>query len=791
MRNPVTLLLAALCIISVAGSASFGGQPFASGWHSFWTRDAGAGRAVRDDQAPDGRPPVVRIEHTGARDWSLNRAARLDVQPGDRFRLTARVKVRGEGSATLGTVLYGEGDKVLAWSYGGRSARAADGWQTLRSRFVVPFGGTAIVPRLIGHGPATVWFDSFEIARDGRVEAMRAGAGALPAVTAESPTLTVRLDLPEGRLTVVHKASGRRWTQAPRPGAPAVVKASADGRRITFDWLDGESGLQGTGRLDLDAKAPEILVTLDAPADVTLGSPLRFPHPFTADALAAKGETPAGRQPPYLVVPMNEGISYPVDDDAIRPRRLVTYGGHGICMAFWGVTDGEAGQMTLVETADDALVRIDRLAGRLCCGAEWQSQKGRFGYPRRLRYVFFDRGGHVGMCKRYRAYAKSIGRFRTLAEKRTACPAVDRLVGAVNVWCWEKDAVAMARQMQEAGIRRILWSHRGAPDGIRAMNAMPDVLTSRYDIYQDVMNPANFKHLGGVHGGWPTEMWPDGLNLDAAGQWRRGWRVRGKDGTMYPCGVLCDLLAPDLARQRIAEDLKDHPYRCRFIDTTTASPWRECYHPDHPMTRTDSRKAKMDLLGVVSGEFGLVCGSETGHDAAVPVAHYFEGMLSLGPYRVPDAGRDMARIWDEVPDRVAKFQMGQRYRLPLWELVYHDCVVAQWYWGDYNNKLPSLWDKRDLFNALYGTPPMFLFRRPFWDAHRDRFVESYRATSPVARATGYHEMTDHRFLTPDRDVQQTRFAGGVTVTVNFGAEPYCLPDGTEVPPMGRHVTGLE
>ena len=791
MRNPVTLLLAALCIISVAGSASFGGQPFASGWHSFWTRDAGAGRAVRDDQAPDGRPPVVRIEHTGARDWSLNRAARLDVQPGDRFRLTARVKVRGEGSATLGTVLYGEGDKVLAWSYGGRSARAADGWQTLRSRFVVPFGGTAIVPRLIGHGPATVWFDSFEIARDGRVEAMRAGAGALPAVTAESPTLTVRLDLPEGRLTVVHKASGRRWTQAPRPGAPAVVKASADGRRITFDWLDGESGLQGTGRLDLDAKAPEILVTLDAPADVTLGSPLRFPHPFTADALAAKGETPAGRQPPYLVVPMNEGISYPVDDDAIRPRRLVTYGGHGICMAFWGVTDGEAGQMTLVETADDALVRIDRLAGRLCCGAEWQSQKGRFGYPRRLRYVFFDRGGHVGMCKRYRAYAKSIGRFRTLAEKRTACPAVDRLVGAVNVWCWEKDAVAMARQMQEAGIRRILWSHRGAPDGIRAMNAMPDVLTSRYDIYQDVMNPANFKHLGGVHGGWPTEMWPDGLNLDAAGQWRRGWRVRGKDGTMYPCGVLCDLLAPDLARQRIAEDLKDHPYRCRFIDTTTASPWRECYHPDHPMTRTDSRKAKMDLLGVVSGEFGLVCGSETGHDAAVPVAHYFEGMLSLGPYHVPDAGRDKARCWDEVPDRVAKFQMGQRYRLPLWELVYHDCVVAQWYWGDYNNKLPSLWDKRDLFNALYGTPPMFLFRRPFWDAHRDRFVESYRATSPVARATGYHEMTDHRFLTPDRDVQQTRFAGGVTVTVNFGAEPYCLPDGTEVPPMGRHVTGLE
>ena len=77
--------------------------------------------------------------------------------------------------------------------------------------------------------------------------------------------------------------------------------------------------------------------------------------------------------------------------------------------------------------------------------------------------------------------------------------------------------------------------------------------------------------------------------------------------------------------------------------------------------------------------------------------HYFEGMLSLGPYRVPDAGRDMQRIWDEVPEQVAKFQTGHYYRLPLWELVYHDCVVAQWYWGDYNNKLPAVWDRRDLY----------------------------------------------------------------------------------------------
>ena len=135
-------------------------------------------------------------------------------------------------------------------------------------------------------------------------------------------------------------------------------------------------------------------------------------------------------------------------------------------------------------------------------------------------------------------------------------------------------------------------------------------------------------------------------------------------------------------RQRIPAELAMRPYLCRFIDTTTASPWNECYDPRHPMTRTQSREWKMKLLDYVSGDCKLVTGSETGHDAAVPFVDYFEGMLSLGPYRVPDAGRDIQRIWYDAPERVAKFQLGQAYRLPLWELVYHDCVVAQWYWGD-------------------------------------------------------------------------------------------------------------
>jgi hypothetical protein len=488
---------------------------------------------------------------------------------------------------------------------------------------------------------------------------------------------------------------------------------------------------------------------------------------------------------------MNEGISYPVEDETIEPIRLVAYGGHGICMAFWGATDGQRGYMAIIETPDDASIDIRRSGGRLYVAPLWEPQKGQFGYARKLRYIFFDKGGHVAMCKRYRAYAQKIGLLKTLKQKQQENPNVDLLIGAPNVWCWDKDALGIVGELKSAGIERILWSNRQQPEGIRAMNQMPGVLTSRYDIYQDLMDTQVVKEkLRGLHSDWTQAGWPNDIMLDANGNWRKGWQVRGKDGQMYPCGVLCDKQALKYARQRIPDDLKAHPYRCRFIDTTTASPWRECYHPDHPMTRSDSRHWKMELLRYVSEEMKLVCGCETGHDAAVPYVHYFEGMLSLGPYRVPDAGRDMIKVWHEVPERVAKFQVGHKYRLPLWELVYHDCVVAQWYWGDYNNKLPALWDKRDRFNILYGTPPMFMFNRQIWGENKARFVQSYKDVCPVARAAGYAEMTDHSFLTPDRDVQQTKFANGVTVTVNFGTVSYRLPDGQMIKPMGYHLSGM-
>ena len=778
MRSLICLIfLTAACAAASLSNNLVTNGGFESGlkaWRPLWTRQQGLGSVVLDRQVFRNGKASARIEHAGTNDWSFEPELRVPVQPGDVFELGAFIRIQGSGTATLCVSTWDGRGQNVSWSYGERSLQANRDWTRLRSRFVVPQGVTQIQPRLIGYGPATLWVDDYSLIQQPALDQMR--ARDLPQHLALSnAVLAVDFETANATFSVLDRRTGRTWRQRATQADTVVTAARAHENQIDLHLIHLPSGLDLQAEVQLDSTRPEFAINVNGQGD--LPASLRFPQPF----LSQPGDC--------LIVPMNEGISYPVEDQSIEPFRLIAYGGHGICMAFWGVTDDRQGYAAIIETPDDAAIALQRVDNRLVIAPEWDPQKGGFGYSRQLRYVFFDQGGYVAIAKRYRQYAQQKGLLKTLAEKRQANPAVDLLIGAVNVWNWDCDPADLVKDMQAAGIQRILWSRGGSPEALKALNEMK-VLTSRYDIYQDVMDPTNFPFLRWVHPDWTTAGWPQDIILRADGKWQHGWGVEGKNGEWYDCGVLCDSRAIDYARKRIPTELATHPYNCRFIDTTTAAPWNECYSTNHPMTRTQSRDWKMKLLDYVSGDMKLVPGCETGPDAAVPFLHYFEGMLSLRPYRVPDAGRDMQRIWNGVPERVAKFQLGQAYRLPLWELVYHDCVVAQWYWGDYNNKLPSLWDKRDLFNVLYGTPPMFMFNRQLWESQKERFVQSYKNTCPYVRATGYSEMTDHRCLTPNRNVQQTTFANGVTITVNFGETSYRLLSGETLKPGAFRVDHL-
>ena len=796
----ITLLLTIMTALLVCKTV-FSDDPnnapdsWTMGKASCWGRDKDSVTLSESPSKIQNGSPVRWVDYTGVNDWAVTPMSKpIPVQAGEVWELSCDVKVKGDGIAQIGVVAY-DNSEVVHWNYGEKSTTQTDGWTRLTSRFVVERSVTSIQPRLTGVGSSSVWFANYTAKRIDRLE--------LPTedkiLTIENAAIRGEFHTLNGALDVTDKRSGRVWRQNSVNARHWFFHSRKVGqRKIAFDLFLTNVQNVVSCTFEIDEKKPEILFTLDAADKSQPFANLEYPYPFQPK--------PGDR----IIVPMNEGISYPVEEPNIH-LSLVTYGGHGICMAFWGVMEDvfktpdnapESAYMAIYETPDDARLEVRPFntneTGLLSAGAVWESQKDSLGIARKLRYIFFDGSdnvqAHVAICKRYREYVKQTGLWVPFDEKVRRNPALadgfDRLIGAVNVWCMggAADKVQLVKDMQAAGIKRILWSGGGNESEIKAMNELPGVLTSRYDIFQDIMDPAREPELPGWHGGWIKEAWPDDIMLDKNGVWIKGWPVTPKDKTQprIPCGVLCDSKAPEYARKRLTTELATIPYKARFIDTTTASPWRECYSPNHPLTRTESKVWKMRLLGLMGKEFNLVCGSETGHEASVPYCDFYEGMMSLGPYRVPEAGRNMVQIWDEVPEQVAKFQLGESYRLPLWELVYHDCTVSYWYWGDYNNKLPSLWDKRDLFNALYGVPPMFMFTYQYWLEHKDRFVQSYQLGENVWRSAGRSEMLDHRILSPDRAVQQTFFADGTTVIVNFGSNDFKTSDG-KIIPAGKAV----
>ena len=733
-----------------------------------WSRTAGAATLkVRADSA-------FELRHEGEQDWSIHGVKPIAVKGGDVFRLSCVSETVADlpdsRSYSLSAIVRDAKGEVLSWTYGSREARPG---LPVVTEFMVPHGAASLEPRVVGGGRIGV------VVKNYKVEAL---GNRLPdpgkiSASIDVETRDLKVSVPGDcvGLAVTDRRTGRTWTS---DGAQAKVGIVSEltkvGAAIVVKLLDPET-LQTYGvTVTPVPNLPEVLVTVTGGfGPNVMNGNLDYPPAF---------ETKKGDR---LIVPMNEGISYPADETDGIPSRLSTYSGHGVCMSFFGVQDDAsgAGYMGVVETADDAAVAFRRSekAATTAPGISWEPQKGRFGSARRIRFVFFDEGGYVAMCKRYRAYAKLQGKFKTFAEKAKERPLVDRLLGAPNIWTFVDDKVSLAKEFKTVGIDRFLWSGGGNAQEVAALAKMDGVLVSRYDVYRDIYRPEQLRKLG-WKSGTNSDAWPDGAAWNSAdsNDWRKAWGVRAKDGTWTYCGCMCDAVSAKYCRKHVGAELKTIPYTCRFVDVTTAAAWDTCSNPAHPMTRGESRAYRMDLLRLLGDEYGLVVGSETGHDAAVPYCDYFEGMLSLCHYRVPDSGRHLEQIWTNVPTRVAKFQVGPAYRLPLWELVYHDCLCAHWYWGDYNNKLPSLWDRRDLFNVLYGTMGMYMFNRRQWEQDKDRFVRSYKTTSPVARKTGYSEMLDHRILTTDRLVQRSVFANGTTVTVNFGDRPFALPEGGEL-----------
>ena len=551
------------------------------------------------------------------------------------------------------------------------------------------------------------------------------------------------------------------------------------------------------------------------------GVELRLSGEGCPEALIYPGATEVQRGDTALL-PIGEGFAFPVDDPAVQviPEDAAGWS-VSQCMGMIGLTRGAGWLVTAIEDPSDVTVcRRRNSAGLLQPFLRWSAQEGRFGYERVVRYIIGETGGLAAACRAYRAYRQAQGLVVTLREKRAQAPQLDRLIGAADVWLWHDDyekamysesteefdldnhenVLRVMKDMKDAGLERALVG-LFFRDDCRASEGLSKLgyLVTKYDNFSDIL-PGDVMPLipkfrvrecdyteRRAHG------WPQDVRVNRDGSLCGAWALRGTDGVMHAQNSMCARQAEAAARREVGEYAKRYGCDAWFIDVIGGG-LQECCSPAHPMTRRESCKYITGTLQSML-DVGLVSGTEEGVEFCVPALCYAEGRMSPQQYRIDykESGRKKAHLYtaDEHEAVFDRFMLNPVYRAPLWELVYHDCTVSCWYWGDSSNCCMELLPRRDLFNALYGTPPLYSFHTGEWPEIRSRVLASQKRACAVAARVGWEAMIDFDYLTADRLVQRTRFEGGTVVTVNFSDQPWRMEDGTWLAPEDYRMSGEE
>ena len=137
-------------------------------------------------------------------------------------------------------------------------------------------------------------------------------------------------------------------------------------------------------------------------------------------------------------------------------------------------------------------------------------------------------------------------------------------------------------------------------------------------------------------------------------------------------------------------------------------------------------------------------------------------------------------MFDEAEEKfVEKHMMDPRCRVPLWEMVYHENLLAFPYWGDSTDASISQINRKVLFACLFGAQPLYSFSLSNYEKLKPHILSSYREISKISRYTAAEPITDYEVISDDYMVQRTVFGEKYSVTVNFSDEPR-LVDGKTI-----------
>jgi hypothetical protein len=342
----------------------------------------------------------------------------------------------------------------------------------------------------------------------------------------------------------------------------------------------------------------------------------------------------------------------------------------------------------------------------------------------------------------------------------------------------------MVKEFVKAGFDR-LWLGSGSwdefeqrPETIEAAKKA-GYLIGPYDSYNSIHRPD-------ASVTWETaqfdeKLYVTGAIVNANGSKRAGFKKKGY--------VLNPITARPYVEKRVDGLMKEFVANSWFMDCDGFGDYYDDYSELHPMTQQGDMQARIDRMAWIRDKFGAVVGSEGcsagvaatiffAHGVMTPVIGWGDPDLTdkkskyyLGKYYPPEQPEV---FFKSVPakEEYRYIYFEPRFRLPLFETVFHDSVVATHHWSEGSLKTKDQVGTVELLELLYNVPPLYHLNLAEFQKRKEQIKRHYDLFSPLHRVTATLPMTDFKWLTEDRAVQQTEFGGSVEMIANFGTTDY-------------------
>lgn len=447
-------------------------------------------------------------------------------------------------------------------------------------------------------------------------------------------------------------------------------------------------------------------------------------------------------------------------------------------MPWWGQIKPDGGYIAICNQPWDAAYQIKHPANGpyTYIGIRWLPSMGTINYKRTMTYSFISQCDYNDLCKRYRLYAKEKGLLVTLKEKAAKNPLVDKLIGSAIVHTGIKTHIApesryynqeepekndhmtsfytrieQIRKLKTKGLGKVYvhldgWGEPGYdnqhPDYLPACRAAGG--WEGMKALSDEMKALNY--MFAIHDQY-RDYYFDAKTFD------REFAMRNVDGTIPDFSrwagghqtYLCASQAP-LYVKRNFEELFQHGIKLEgtYLDVFTCNEGDECIHPWHRMSRKECFEYRLACFNYLLSR-GILPSSEEVVDWAIPslvLAHYGPYDFMLEPQDAPRKG---------IPT-------------PLFNLVYHDCVVLPW-----------LMDKKDkedyMLYALLNGGAAYV-NMEVEEELLEQEIARYREVAKVQEVVAKSEMLKHEFINKDYSRQKVIYDNGIEIEIDLKENSY-------------------